>query len=97
MRKFIFLVVFGCIFILSAAFAAFNLNEVTVDAYFAQFTLPLSIVIVIAILFGLIMGVLILLLSTVKLHYDNRRLRHRLTLSEQELNSLRMLPVKDTP
>jgi putative membrane protein len=97
MRKLVYLIVFCVIFLVSAAFAAYNMDDVTVNFYLQTVTLPLSAVIISAILIGLLMGVIVLLFSTLKLRYDNRRLRHRLQLSEQEINSLRMMPVKDTP
>ncbi|EMR13055.1 hypothetical protein MPL1_07024 [Methylophaga lonarensis MPL] len=32
---------------------------------------------------------------SLKIRFDNHRLKHKLTLSEQELNSLRILPIKE--
>jgi len=44
---------------------------------------------------GVIIGAVILLFSTMKLRYENRRLQSKLSVSEQEINSLRILPIKD--
>lgn len=96
MRKLFFLLLFALIFIVSAAFAAFNMTDVTVNFYFGEFTLPLSAVLVIAMLLGVAIGMIVLVLTTLKLRYENRRLQHRLTVSEQEINSLRILPIKDS-
>ncbi len=96
MRKLFFLLLFALIFIFSAAFAAFNMNDVTVNFYFGEFTLPLSAVLVMAMLLGVAIGMIVLVLTTLKLRYENRRLQHRLTVSEQEINSLRIMPIKDS-
>ncbi|WP_292438111.1 LapA family protein [Methylophaga sp.] len=96
MRKIFFLLLFALIFIFSAAFAAFNMTAVTVNFYFGEFTLPLSALLVIAMLLGVTIGMIVLVLTTLKLRYENRRLQHRLSVSEQEINSLRILPIKDS-
>lgn len=95
MRKLFSLLLFALIFIFSAAFAAFNMSDVTVNYYFGELTLPLSALVVIATVFGVILGMIMLVLSTVKLRYENRRLQQKLSVSEQEINSLRILPIKD--
>jgi putative membrane protein len=96
MRKIIFLLVFALIFLISAIFATFNMVPVTVNYYFGELTLPLAALMVMAMLAGVVLGAVILFLNTLKLRYENRRLQHKLSVSEQELNSLRILPIKDT-
>ncbi len=96
MRKFIFLLLFVLIFVFSAAFAAFNMTAVTVDYYFGELTLPLSALLVIAMLAGVALGAIVMFLTTLKLRYENRRLQHKLSMSEQEIDSLRILPLKDS-
>lgn len=95
MRKMIFIIVFVLLFVISAAFSAFNMTAVTLNYYFGELTMPLSILLVIAMLVGVLLGVLVLSLATLKLRYENRRLQHKLSVSEQEINSLRILPIKD--
>jgi len=95
MRKIISLLVFILIFALSASFAAFNMAPVTVDYYFAELTLPLSVLLVVALLLGTALGFIIMFLSSLKLRYENRRLAQKLAISEQEISSLRILPIKD--
>jgi putative membrane protein len=95
MRKIFFLLIFVLIFLISAAFAAFNMNPVSVNYYFGELTLPLSAILVLAMLAGVALGAIVLLLGTLKLRYENRRLQHKLTVSEQEIDSLRILPIKD--
>lgn len=96
MRKIIFLLIFILIFLISAAFAAFNMNAVTVNYYFGELTMPLSALLVIALIAGVALGAIVLFVATLKLRYENRRLHHKLSVSEQEINSLRILPIKDS-
>jgi len=95
MRKIFFLLIFVLIFLISAAFAAFNMDPVSVNYYFGELTLPLSALLVLALLAGVAVGAIVLFLGTIKLRYENRRLQHKLTVSEQEIDSLRILPIKD--
>lgn len=95
MRKLFSLLLFALIFIISAAFAAFNMTDVTVNYYFGELTMPLAALLVFAIVLGVGLGMIMLVLSTLKLRYENRRLQHKLSVSEQEINSLRILPIKD--
>lgn len=96
MRKIIFLLIFVLIFLISAAFAAFNMDAVTVNYYFGGLTLPLAALLVSTLLAGVILGALVIFIATLKLRYENRRLKHKLSVSEQEINSLRILPIKDS-
>lgn len=96
MRRIIFLVIFALIFLISAVFAAFNMAPVTVSYYLGEISLPLSALLVVAMLFGMLIGTTVLFIITLKLRYENRRLQHKLSVSEQEINSLRILPIKDS-
>ena len=96
MRKIIFLLIFVLIFLISAAFAAFNMDAITVNYYFGELTLPLAALLVIALVTGIVLGALVIFTATLKLRYENRRLQHKLSVSEQEINSLRILPIKDS-
>lgn len=73
------------------------MTAVTVNFYFGELTLPLSVLLIIAVLLGITIGMIVLLLTTLKLRYENRNLRHKLSVSEQEINSLRIIPIKDNP
>lgn len=86
MRRLITLLVFLIMFTLSAVFAAFNMNEVTVNFYLTSISVPLSVVIVISLILGAIISALALFVATFKLRYDNRRLQRKLTITEQEKN-----------
>ncbi len=95
MRKLFLIVVFFCLFIIAAGFAAFNMQAVTVSFYFFSLSLPIAVWLLIAVIIGLAAGAILIYFSSLKLRLDNHRLRHKLNVAEEELNSLRILPVKD--
>ncbi|MDO7667707.1 MAG: LapA family protein, partial [Pseudomonadota bacterium] len=80
---------------LGAGFSAINLTPVDINYYLGVLSLPLSMVIIAAIILGTILGALAFSTSILRLRYENRRLRKKLISSEQEINSLRILPITD--
>ena len=95
-RKIVIFVVFISAFVISTAFAAFNMQTVSLDLFFVQWQLPLAVLLIAILLLGLIIGATLIALSTLRIRYDNRRLASKLQNAEQELNSLRILPVRDS-
>lgn len=95
MRKLLMIVIFFSLFIIAAGFAAFNMQAVTVSFYFFSLSLPMAVWLLISLLAGLALGAILIYLSSLRLRLDNHRLRHKLDVAEEELNSLRILPVKD--
>lgn len=96
-RKIFFISIFLLAFIVSVAFAAFNTQAVTLSLYFVEWQLPLAVLTIVILLIGLITGAAIILLSTLRLRLANRRLQQKLQIAEQELDSLRILPIRDNP
>ena len=97
MKRIITIALFICVFALAAAFSALNPTPATVNFYISEFSLPLSVIVVIAMLLGALVTGFAFALSTLRLRYENARLRKKLNVSEQEINSLRILPIKDAP
>lgn len=95
-RKIVIFAVFISAFVISTAFAAFNMQTVSLDLFFVEWELPLAVLLITVLLFGLIIGATLITLSTLRVRYDNRRLVSKLQNAEQELNSLRILPVRDS-
>ncbi|MBN45626.1 MULTISPECIES: LapA family protein [unclassified Methylophaga] len=95
-RKIFILALFISAFILSTAFAAFNMQVVSLDLFFVQWQLPLAVLLIAVLLLGLMIGATLIALSTIRIRYENHRLVNKLQNAEQELNSLRILPVRDS-
>ncbi|PHS26172.1 MAG: hypothetical protein COA83_03810 [Methylophaga sp.] len=95
MRRILTIIIFIIVFVVGIAFSAINNDPVALNYYLGTLSLPLSIVIVISILLGLILGASAIFMSSLQLRYENRRLHKKLDTSEQEINSLRILPLTD--
>jgi len=95
MRRIITIAIFITVFAIGAAFSAINTNPIAVNYYLGSITAPLSVIIVLSIVAGIILGAAIIFTSTLRLRYENRRLHKKLNVSEQEIDSLRILPIKD--
>lgn len=96
MRRIITIILFLLVLILGAGFSAINLTPVDINYYLGVLSLPLSVVIIVAIIMGTVLGALVLSTSIMRLKYENHRLRKKLTICEQEINSLRILPITDS-
>jgi putative membrane protein len=95
MRRIMTIILFVIVLMLGAGFSAINLMPVDINYYLGVLSLPLSMVIIAAIILGSILGALALSTSILRLKYENRRLRKKLISSEQDINSLRILPNTD--
>lgn len=77
------------------SFAILNSQTVTVDYYFRQSNLPLSLLLVITFVFGSLLGMLVGFFLILKVKIRNHQLKQRLKLAEKEVNNLRNIPLQD--
>ncbi len=95
MQRIITIVLFITVLATAAAFSAINTGVVSINYYLGVIELPLSVVVIASVVSGIILGALAIFITTLRLRYENRRLQKKLDISTQEINSLRILPVKD--
>ncbi|HAQ50402.1 MAG TPA: DUF1049 domain-containing protein [Gammaproteobacteria bacterium] len=95
MQRIITILIFLSVFGLGAAFSAVNNTQIEIHYYLGHISLPISVVVILSIVLGIIMGALAIFLSTLNLRYENRQLHKQVKINEQEINSLRILPAKD--
>ena len=76
-------------------FSTFNSESVTINYYFSQSTLPLSLLIVLVFAFGCFIGMVVGLWLLLKAKMLNFRLKQRLSVAEKEIENLRAIPLKD--
>ena len=96
MRRIVTIAIFITVFAIGAAFSAINTDPIAINYYLGSITAPLSVIVVLSIVTGIILGAAIIFTNTLRLRYENRRLQKKLTISEQEIDSLRILPIKNT-
>src|SRR5205823_4907907 len=83
------IVVFG------VSFATLNSETVTINYYFGQSTLPLSLLLVLIFACGALIGMIVGFWLLIKAKIINYRLRQRLNLAEKEIENLRAIPLQD--
>ncbi len=76
-------------------FATLNSESVTINYYFAQSTLPLSLLLVLVFALGCLVGMIVGFWLLIKSKILNYRLRQRLVLAEKEIENLRAIPLQD--
>ncbi len=94
MRFFSGLLIFLVLFGVAIAFAIVNDQPVGINFLVGQVSWPLSIVILITTGLGLLVGVLVSLMSFLRIRFEYRRCQKRLRQCEQELSNLRALPIR---
>lgn len=83
------------IVIFGMTFATLNSASVTIDYYFYQSTLPLSLLLVIVFAMGCLIGMVVGIWLLIKAKMLNYRLRQRLQMAEKEISNLRTIPLQD--
>lgn len=76
-------------------FAALNSESVTINYYFDQSTLPLSLLLVLVFALGCLIGIVAGLWLLIKSKLTVHRLKQRLNLAEKEIDNLRAIPLQD--
>lgn len=61
--------------LLGVSFALLNAEIVTVNFYLTTLRLPISLLIVLTLLFGILIGFLLLWMKYLKLKYENQRIK----------------------
>jgi len=97
MRRIVGLIIGLLIVLLGLSFALLNANPVELEFYVRKFTMPLSLLLVLVLIVGAMLGVLASLSMLVSRRRELSRLRRRLSETEKELDELRRLPLKDQP
>lgn len=95
MLKIVNLVVLLVLVLLGIVFAVLNADRVQLNYYFGSVDIPLSLVLVVAMIIGAILGVLASLKMLVSARREILVLRRSSQLAEKEINNLRKLPIKD--
>lgn len=78
------------------SFAVLNADRVEVDYYFGVFGAPLSLVILVGVALGAVLGVIAALVALLSKQRELRRLRRQVRNRDQELSALRRLPFNES-
>ena len=83
------------IIVFGVSFATLNSEVVTVNYYFDQNSLPLSLLLVLTFTLGCLISMIVACWLLIKAKMINYRLRQRLNLAEKEIENLRAIPLQD--
>lgn len=94
MRRLFYFLIFIVVFVLGITFAGRYAEPVTIDYYFGQLPIPLSLLLAFILLAGAILGMLAGLSTIIKLKRQNRRLLKSMKWVEKENADLRAISIK---
>ena len=96
MKRIVGLLFLLVVLILGLFFGLLNSDPVPLNYYLGTRELPLSLLLVLAVLVGAVCGALASLGIVLRMRRENSRLRKQIRLSEKEVANLRAIPLKDT-
>jgi len=86
---------FILLILLGLTFAGLNAEPVSLNYYVGNTKLPLSLLLILTLICGGLLGLLASCIVYIRLKSSNSKLRQRVKLVEEELANLRALPLKD--
>jgi len=95
MRRLIQIVVLSIVVILGAVFAVRNAAEIKLDFYFTSFDTYLSLAMIVSVIIGVALGVLASIGWILRVKAELGRLKRDAKHTQQELNNLRTIPIRD--
>ncbi len=81
--------------LLALVLAFLNSKPVLVDYFIGQRTVPLSVVIIAALVTGGCLSLIAISIVYLRLKCENYRLRRRIKVTEKEIENLRAIPIRD--
>lgn len=97
MRRVIGLVLILAVLVAGLFFGLLNADPVTLDYYISTRSLPLSVLLVLAVVVGAILGIVAALAHILRLRREVRRLRRDMRRREAELERTRALRSHPSP
>ncbi|MFP4649071.1 MAG: LapA family protein [Halorhodospira sp.] len=95
MRRFFAIIAVLLIILIGLAFSVLNSDPVSVDIFFAELDVALSVALVITLILGAALGVLTSLNAVWRRRREVSRLRRQLTYAERQLQAMRRVPLED--
>ncbi len=96
MSRIVKLCIFLFVLILGLVFHLRNDQLVSIDYYLGILELPFSFIVVFVLSLGVFLGAMVSIPARLKLKTENARLQRQISVTDKEINALRVMPVKDT-
>jgi len=95
MLKIIYIAMIVLLVITGLVFAVLNAEPVQFNYYFDTLSIPLSLSMLVAMIFGAILGIFASASVILRHKREITRLRKAVDMAEKEVNNLRSLPLRD--
>lgn len=95
MRRIFLFILFIVLAVIGISFAVLNAEPAQLNYYFASTEAPLSLIIVLAMAVGALLGVLATMGMVLSQKRASAQMRRKAELCEQELKNLRRIPIQD--
>ena len=95
MKRILVSIILLLVALLGLSFALMNAAPVSLNYYFASVQAPLSLIVVLSIVVGALLGILAMAGMVLRQKREMARLRKSMRLAEKEISNLRSLPLKD--
>lgn len=95
MRRFVYLVLTLMVVIFGIVFAVLNADTVQLNYYLGSVELPLSLVIMLAMIVGAVLGIFASLSFIIGSRRNLSKLKRSVAVAEKEIVNLRNIPIKD--
>ena len=96
MKRILVSIILVIVAVLGLSFSLMNAEQVILNYYFSTIQAPLSLVVVLAIAVGALLGMLAMAGVVLGQKREMARMRKSIKLAEKEISNLRSLPLKDT-
>jgi lipopolysaccharide assembly protein A len=83
-----------CIALLGVTFSCLNAQPVMLNYYVGNHAFPLSLILLVVLAAGVLLGLLVGIAMYVSVKGENFRLHRRVKLAEKEVANLRTIPLK---
>ena len=77
------------------SFAALNASSVQVNFYFKTLNIPISVLMIVMLGAGMLVGYFLFLCRYWRLKAELRKIKNQLKLTEKEIKNLRAIPLQD--
>lgn len=93
--RMIMLVVYLGLILIGVSFSALNASDVVVNFYFKTISMPIAFLMIVMLGIGLLLGFFMGLTHFWRLKRAYRKIQHQLTMTEKEIQNLRVIPLRD--
>ncbi|WP_423063895.1 lipopolysaccharide assembly protein LapA domain-containing protein [Candidiatus Paracoxiella cheracis] len=84
------------VILVGVTFASLNPQKLTLNYYVNTTTIHLPLLLLLVLVLGALLGVIAMLPSLIRAKSSNHHLKARVKQTEQEVQNLRSIPIKDT-